>query len=281
MSNIIFVVGSPRSGTTYLSRALGLAEGTCYLGESALFCLSGARKDFGYYSEHMSPKDLFPYNAPTMRSLTLTDFIRNKDRIKDAAEHLLLMSKVREYDLEPSVTLYKAKGIQLNEEDRKELTSLTEQFKRKLFQGGMVEFAKSYLNEYASRKGCETVVEKTPIHLRFLPVIHEIFPEAKVVLIKRDKYHCLESYFKTFGRGLGVLRYLPTSVARKIIWKQLLDDEKREHWAVQQLWIKTIDFVDFVNCPIDQIRQVTGWLGLDFNFAKYSQYFPDYNTTKE
>ena len=279
MTNVVFVVGSPRSGTSYLSRALGLAKDACYLGESGLFCLAGARRDFSFYSEHMSPNRSFPYDARLMQILNQMDRIRRKDRVADAVEHLVLMSKVRDYDLKGSDTLYKVKGIQLEEEDRSEAFSLTKQFKQTLAQNGVGEFAQKYLGEYANKKGKETIVEKTPEHLRFLPVIHAVFPDAKVVLIKREKKKCLESYFRTFGRGLGSLGYFPIPVARKIVWKQLQDDEKREHWANTQSWVRQVEFDDFLKEPIEQVEQIISWLRLDYDFKKYGSYFPEYKPT--
>ncbi len=276
MTNAVFVVGSPRSGTTYLSRALGLADDACYLGESALFCLAGARQDFRYYSDHMSPDNIFPYKVWLMRMLNRTDRIRGKNRVEDAVEHLILMSKVKKYGLEGSDTLYKVQGIQLDEQDRKELLSLTERLKQGLDRNGVGEFAKEYFGEYAKRKGKGTVVEKTPEHLRYLPVIHAAFPEAKVVLIQRDKQKCLESYFRTFDRGLGILRFLPIAVARGMVWRQLQEDEKREKWAIQQPWVCKVAFDDFVKDPVGQLGRITDWLGLSYNFEKYGSYFPEY-----
>jgi len=276
MTNVVFVVGSPRSGTSYLSRALGLADDACYLGESALFCLAGARQDFNFYSEYMSPGRLFPYKVWLIQMLSRLDRIRGKDRVGDAVEHLILMSKVGEYGLKGSDTLYKVQGIQLDEQDRKEVILLTERLKRALDRNGVRGFAKEYLGEYAKRKGTGTVVEKTPEHLRCLPVIHTIFPDAKVVLIQRDKQKCLESYFRTFGRGLGGLRFLPIAVARRIVWRQMQKDERREEWAVQQPWVRKVAFDDFVKDPVGQLGKITDWLGLSYNFEKYGSCFPEY-----
>lgn len=276
MSNLIFVVGSPRSGTSYLSRALGLAEDACYLGESALFCLCGARAARRYYAKTMLPKEVFPYSRPVMLLLRVVDRVRKKDRIRNIVEHLLLMSKVKDYDLKPSDTLFKVKGIQLNEEDQKELLALVRMLKLELAKEGFRGFAESYVNEYAVRKGCGTVVEKTPAHLRFLPVIHNLFPEAKVILIRRDKKRCLESYFRTFGPGPGILRHFPVFLARKVMWKQLMADEERERWAVEQSWVRKVEFDEFVQEPCEVIASLVDWLGLEYNFEKYSSYFPEY-----
>ena len=276
MTNIVFIVGSPRSETSYLSRALGLADDACYLGESALFCLAGARQDFNFYSENMSPGRLFPYRSLRMQILNRLDRIRGKNRVEDAVRHLVLMSKVKKYDLKGSDTLYKTQGIHLDEQDRKGVVLLTERLKRTLDRNGVGGFAKEYFGKYAKRKGTGTVVEKTPEHLRCLSVIHAIFPDAKIVLIQRDKQKCLESYFRTFGRGLGGLRFLPMAVARRIVWKRLQEDERREQWVVQQPWVRRVAFDDFVKDPVGQLGKITDWLGLSYNFEKYGSCFPEY-----
>jgi len=245
-------------------------------GESALFCLAGARRDFRYYSEYMSPGNIFPYDVRLMRMLNRLDRIRGRNRVGDAVEHLVLMSKVGEYGLKGSDTLYKVQGVQLDEQDRKELLSLTENFRRVLDRNGVGGFAKEYFGEYAKRKGKGTVVEKTPEHLRYLPVIHTTFPDAKIVLIQRDKQKCLESYFRTFGRGLGSLRLLPIATARRMVWRQLQADERREEWAVQQPWVRRVAFDDFVKDPVGQLGKITDWLGLSYNFEKYGSCFPEY-----
>lgn len=207
--------------------------------------------------------------------LALTDSVRKKDRIFDAVEHLLLMSNVEQYDLKPSDTLYKAKEIRLSFSEKQEALAFSEELRGRLIKSGIRDFADRYLEEYALRKECSVVVEKTPVHLRFLPVIRDLFPQSNVVLIRRDKQQCLNSYFRTFGRRPGGLRFLPHSLARKMVWKQLLADEKREQWAVRHPWVKAVEYNHFIRCPPETVGRVAEWLGMVFDFGKYGHYFPD------
>jgi len=276
MSKIIFVVGSPRSGTTYLSRALGLAENAAYLGESNLFCLSAPRIDTTTYAKEMKPRDLFPYNQFAMQMLGLTDRLRKKDRVWDAAEHLILMSKVEEYDLKPSDVLYRVQNIELSPREIEELTELTARLKSCLQKKGLQAYAQMYFEEFARRKGCQIVVEKTPLHLRTLPILHAAFPESKVVLICRDKKECLRSYLKTFGKGPGRNRFLPAGLARKKVWSELLADIRREEWAARQPGVTRVEFNDFVTRPTEVAASLADRLELRFDWHKRRNDFPEY-----
>jgi len=276
MSKIIFVVGSPRSGTTYLSRTLGLAENAAYLGESNLFCLSAARIDRAYYARQMNPRDLFPYNRFFMRMLNRTDGLRKKDRIRDAVEHMLRMSKVEEYGLEPSDTLYKVQNIELNQGERQELEALTARLRSCLREQGLNAYAHAYFDAYARRKDGRMIIEKTPLHLRYLPILHAAFPESKVVLICRDKKECLRSYLKTFGKGPGCNRFLPSALARKKVWSELLADIRREEWAAQQPWVTCVEFNDFVARPTEVASSLADRLELRFDWHKIKNDFPEY-----
>ena len=279
MISPIFVVGSPRSGTSYLSRALGLAEDTCYLGESAIFCLVGARSDFYKYQESMKSSRLFPYYSPVMRFLSWTDKLRGKNRVRDAVAHLFLMSKIESYDLKRSDTLYKARGIKLSLSEEEAVKSVADELSGLLHSKGISAFAKDYLDRYSVQKNCSYVIEKTPTHLRFLPLIHRIFPDAKIVLIRRDKRECYESYFRTFGQGEGIYRHLPEGISKRLVWRQLKADLKREEWAKEQSWVKTVEFGDLVENPQELIMELSSWLGIKYDLNKYGALFPADMTT--
>ena len=59
----LFVVGAPRSGTSYLARALSLPEEVAYFEESGVFSLYGARRFSSVFSEIIGDIDTFEYNA--------------------------------------------------------------------------------------------------------------------------------------------------------------------------------------------------------------------------
>jgi hypothetical protein len=271
--NIVFVVGSPRSGTTYLSRALGLAEGAAYLGESALFCQGPARLDRGRYVAGMQPRQMFPYHPVFAFGFAVLDRVRGKDRVREAYSHLLRMVKVRSYDLKPSNTLYVEQGIELDRQDELDLGALSATGRQRLLQEGVMEYAKAYMKEFAHRRGCKTIVEKTPEHLRYLPMLHAVFPAARVVLIRRDKQDCLRSYLRTFGKGPGINRILPAPWARRKVWRELLADEKREQWAMQQPWVRSVEYGDFVEHPAEVLAGLAEWLELGFDFEGHAGLF--------
>ena len=223
----------------------------------------------------MKPKDIFPWSGALARVLGISDCVRRKDRVKDSIEHILKMAKVESYDLAPSDTLYKVKGIELDDSDKAELMTLSKSMKSVLHAKGSAGFADQYFEQYRNLKGCRTVVEKTPEHLRYLPLIHSLFPDAKVVLIRRDKEACLRSYFKTFGRGVGAVRLLPRMLAEQFIHRQLKQDIRRESWAETKPWIKLVEFNTFLDEPVAVIKDIVSWLGLDFDWSENMHLFSD------
>jgi len=51
---------------------------------------------------------------------------------------------------------------------------------------------------FLAKHGRTVVLEKTPEHFWFIPVIKQVFPAARFLVIVRDKRACIASYLATF-----------------------------------------------------------------------------------
>jgi hypothetical protein len=101
------------------------------------------------------------------------------------------------------------------------------------------------------------VIEKTPHHLRYLPILHAIYPDAKVVMMQRDKDDCMKSFREAFGTGFGAQKMLPRSLADKLLQKELLLDIEIEKRAQRESWVLPVQFREFVADPERIVNEIT------------------------
>lgn len=242
-----------------------MATDVCYLEDSKLFNRVGARADTHLYSRKMYPSGVFPYTRGVEFLLRAADTLFRRVRIDDALEQLLVMAR---QDSE-AVYAYKTEldAVELSDQQK-----LSEELTDTLRIFGFQTFAEDFLSEFAKRCGGSTVIERTAEHIRYLPLIHAVFPDAQIVLTRRDKRQCIASYFKTYGRGTGWRRYVPQRVKEYVLWRQMIQDEGRERWAVEQPWVTSLDYTEVMDNPIQQIGQLADELGLKIDREKFRSY---------
>ncbi|QBG47336.1 sulfotransferase [Verrucomicrobia bacterium S94] len=268
MPELIFIVGSPRSGTSFVARALALAENTGCLENTGLFCRVGARSDIHLYQRLMYPTGVFPYSWVYFKCRGFADRLFGKNRLEQSLKNMLLKcghvteAVPEECEGEPA----------LDPVGEHELQKLKEKLEDTEQIFGFGKLAESCFEEFQKRIGCSTLIEKTAEHLRFLPVIHELFPEARVVLVRRDKRQCIASYFKTYGRGTGFYRFIPQRLKEAVLWKKLNGDEGRERWAAEQPWVTVVEFNEIMNNPSEQLTRLSSDLGLALPKQKLKTY---------
>jgi len=263
----IFVVGTPRSGTGYLSKTIALMTGSGYVGETGLFYLVGARKAIRYYQLHMKPHHIFPYSRMKYQCLSALDTLRMKDRIYHSVEHMVLMSKITEFDLKPRNTLYKSYDIKLSPVELKFVDSTARTIKKTLQQNGFPEMVQQYFTIFRKLRECRCVVEKTPLHIKYLPVIHQVCPNSKIVMIVRDKRDSIASYLTTFHHKKRMSHLNLNFTGRKQwivnVTRMFIQDIVIEKWAENQDWIKKVNYSDFVEQPEETIIVISEWLEKD------------------
>ncbi|MDZ8117319.1 sulfotransferase family protein [Pontiella agarivorans] len=268
MPKLIFVVGSPRSGTSYVARALALADNAACLEDTGLFSHLGARSDIHLFQRLMYPTGVFPYSWIYCKGRGFADRLFRNNRLEHALKNMLqacgnvVETAAAEHNGEPELDPVAESSLQKLSETLSDAEQIF----------GFGKLAESFFEEFAKRKNCSMVIEKTAEHLRVLPVIHALFPEARVVLVRRDKRQCIASYFKTYGAGTGVYRFIPQRVKEAVLWNRLVRDEGRERWAVEQPWVTAVEFNAVMDHPVEQLTRLSAGVGLTLPREKLTHF---------
>lgn len=267
-------MGAPRSGTSYLARALGLADDVAYFEESAAFALYGARRFTKLYSNILSGVGIFKYNAFGQKVFSVTDRLRGLDRLDSMVHRMLLHTKLQPYDLAPSNPLIEVQQCCLDQGDLALQKTLVEEYTDLIQHKGAKAMLAAFFADFVRLSGKKHLLEKTPDHIGFVPVIMEIFPDAKIVLIRRDKKDSIASFLKHFdARSTLQNRFLSDRMLLKKQARTLVYYEQVEAWMMGQPWCQTIDYKHMVEKPLETICRVLEWAGLTINEELYRDLF--------
>jgi len=270
----IFVIGAPRSGTTYLARALGLADDVAYFEESGAFAYYGARRFVKEYYEVLGSLDAFAYSPAVSRILSFTDRLRGRDPLEYIVRKMLLNTKIKPYDLKPSKPLIEIQQCKLDSNDLQLEPELLKKY-RKLAGEGVNLFYQEFFSDFARMSEKNNFLEKTPGHVLFSPVLRSVFPDAKVVLIRRDKKDSVASYIRNYApRRVSITnRYMTDKMLIKKQCRACLHYKRIEEWLEKQDWCRSIAYKEMIENPFEVTRYILDWVGLTINKDKYQKHF--------
>ena len=255
LNNPIFVVGCMRSGTGALARTIGLAESVCYIGETKLIAK--------YYARQVPITSAFWHwrngepLLPVLRSKArkLRDQIRGKDLLRRIILDIVRYTKLTHFDTKPSVSLVERYGMQITPSDMRLVDQLCDKYDRT---DNIETIIRVLFKDIQLLSQKPKVLEKTPLHALYIPVLQRLFPEARICHIIRDGRQVAASYM--FNYGLEKLskrsvRYICTlhNCTRKI------DDELRRS---RNLKYYSLKYEEFIASPMDSIGGVFRFLGL-------------------
>jgi tetratricopeptide (TPR) repeat protein len=121
-----------------------------------------------------------------------------------------------------------------------------------------------YLRELsADSRDSQRVIDKTPVNSDYLGLIHQLFPNARVIYVRRDPIDtCLSCYFQNFSLGLSFTNDLADLADyyrqhHRLVahWRRalpagtMLDVTYEELVADQETWTRRI--LDFIGLPWD------------------------------
>jgi len=119
------------------------------------------------------------------------------------------------------------------------------------------------------------VLDKTPRYYEILPHIHKVFPEAKIILLKRHPLAVLKSVIQSWSDGNSI-------ESLHLYWRDILEAPKLiqsylEQFAGSDGLIKELSYENFVQNPGEQTASLYDWLNLDFdpsvlNYSKNKKY---------
>jgi hypothetical protein len=272
--NPLFVLGAPRSGTSYLARSLALAENVAYWEEEAAFSVFGARSAPLFYSECMKSDPVFKYSAMRSGACALSDFLRGKDRLNDLLTSLYLHTHLEPHDLEPSARLTEIQKCSLTARDADDLQNLYARIKQGQPKEGIVWALQEMFSTFSTLCGGKTVLEKTPDHFFYIPVIKAVFPDARFVVIVRDKRECVASFIKTFGVKRKFLADLfPEGMMLHALCREYLRYAEIEEWTRTNLAAKQLNYEEFIAAPLEKTAEICEWAGLAFDREQHRDLF--------
>ena len=130
------------------------------------------------------------------------------------------------------------------------------------------EFVSELYSEYARARGKEFAGEKTPDYVRYLPVLHSLFPATRAVHIIRDgrdvALSVLEWASGEKGPGkFGLWREQPVAVCA-LWWAWQVESGRREGARLGSALYREVLYEDLVARPEPVLRDLSEFLSLPF-----------------
>ncbi len=134
-------------------------------------------------------------------------------------------------------------------------------------------FAKSYLQEISGiGGGAAYVTDKMPQNFRYLGLIHNLFPRARIIHCTRDPIATCWSIYRLLFKGHHPYAYS----------QRELGEYYREYEELMAFWCKkfaakiyTVSYENLVEAPETAIRQLLDWLELGFEQACLEFHFTE------
>lgn len=226
----IFVVGTPRSGTTLVSRILGNHPGVLSLGESNFFeDIWARREEIGTLQRACEVQlavdrlmNLFArYHEPDTQELV--DRAVDPENIIEAT----MVSSSGDYG-----TLYT------------------------VFMGALARFV-----------GARHICDDTPKHLYYLQDIFEILPHAKVIICTRDVRDYLISYQNWWRRSPDSerIRALYHPILTSMLWRSSTNVALASLDKFTPEQVLLMRYEDLVDSPQSQVQKICSFLQLEYS----------------
>lgn len=129
-------------------------------------------------------------------------------------------------------------------------------------------FVSELYSEHARLHGKELAGEKTPDYVRYLPLLHALFPRARVIHIVRDgrdvALSTLEWASEAKGPGKFALwREEPVAVCA-LWWRWQVDSGRREGARMGAVLYREVGYEQLVDDPESTLRSLSDFLDLPF-----------------
>ncbi len=130
---------------------------------------------------------------------------------------------------------------------------------------------KLILPAYAALMKANTkyILDKTPRYYEILPQIRSVFPDAKVIILKRNPLDILKSIIKTWIPAKNFFKL--KSFARDLLEAPFIIEDLSEKFTHDNNCI-TVRYEDIVEKPDVTIKKIYEWLGIPYsdNYLDYS-----------
>jgi tetratricopeptide (TPR) repeat protein len=134
------------------------------------------------------------------------------------------------------------------------------------------KMAESYLRSLGASSTATRIVDKAPVNSDYLGVIHTIFPNARIIYMKRDPRDiCLSCYFQNFSIALNFTLDLSD-----------LAHYYREHHRLMSHWRAVLPPGSILDVPYEElVTDQEGWTRkiLDFLGLEWDEHCLNFHTT--
>lgn len=124
------------------------------------------------------------------------------------------------------------------------------------------KFAKEYISKSAQLSDLPYVTDKMPANFKWIGLILELFPDAKIVAMQRDAKDLCFSNFKASFESLGhMYSYDQENLARYY----LMHADLMAHWrSIYGNRIFTMKYEDLVGSPEENVKALLNYVGLEW-----------------
>lgn len=119
------------------------------------------------------------------------------------------------------------------------------------------------LKLYGHASNAQFFLDKTPRYYEIIPQIVEIFPDARIVVLKRHPFDALHSMIETWSQG----KFLPEAIAW--FWRDMMKAPGLiQRFLVSELGnrdqVYSLKYEDMVSSPDVEIEKLFRWLQIPF-----------------
>lgn len=149
-------------------------------------------------------------------------------------------------------------------ENRIKITkAFLELFSKQCKEDGAVQFASAVYNTCTSQAGKQIFVDKTPRYYHVLDFLDRVYPAARKILLKRNPLDIVLSYRSTWGVPVDEMVGQVATPNTVDFAKGLFELERYASSPRADVFV--VAYEDLVSNPESCLRQVCGFLGVDFS----------------
>jgi hypothetical protein len=136
------------------------------------------------------------------------------------------------------------------------------------------KFFETLFDDFLKLSNRKNLVEKTPSHIAYVPVIAEFLPDARFAVICRDKKDTVASYVKTFEMAANHFkRFTPRWITLKKICDNCLYYERLESCLGNHERCRLVVYTELIEHPLETVASTLEWSGLTFDKQKHQTLF--------
>lgn len=199
---------------------------------------------------------IFVVSLPRSGSTMLQAILSNNDAVNTTSEPWLLLPYLYPLDEEHN---------DISKYDEVRAYNALQEFYPKIggvehFTGQLRDFLLKLYQPLLTDDSVRYVIDKTPRYYEILPQILEVFPNAKIIVLKRNPVHVLRSIIKTFNiTTIKRLLLVKNDILRApFLLQEFIDKNKDNNNVV------SIKYEDLVADPSKHASAIYQWLGIPY-----------------